>query len=126
MMVYADSLHNDLLALVFPNKPALEEWADKNGIVCRNNTHYSEAYQDLSWEKLCADKRARKAVLDSLTATWKETNLRSIERISNVELYPEEWTPENGWLTAALKVQRNQVQQAQKDVFERLFSELDQ
>lgn len=42
MMVYADSLHNDLLALVFPNKPALEEWADKNGIVCRNSMHYSE------------------------------------------------------------------------------------
>jgi hypothetical protein len=33
ILVYADSMHNELLALIFPNKPALEEWAEKSGIV---------------------------------------------------------------------------------------------
>jgi len=111
ILVYASSEHNDILALIHPNKSRLEEWAEKNSL-------------SLSWEALCADQRAKKAVLEGLAKTWKETNLRSIERISGVELYPDEWTPDNGWLTAAMKLQRQQIYKQKQDVFQRLFDEI--
>jgi len=109
--VYASASHNELLALINPNKARLEEWAEKNGL-------------NLAWDALCRDKRAKNAVLEGLGKTWKETNLRSMERISGVELYPEEWTPDNGWLTAAMKVQRQQIYQQKQDVFEKLYAEV--
>jgi long-chain acyl-CoA synthetase len=45
-------------------------------------------------------------VLSSLLSTWKVLGLKSIEKISNVALYPDEWTPDNNWLTAAMKLKR--------------------
>lgn len=44
--------------------------------------------------------------MDSLLVTWKTLGLRNIEKISNVALYPDEWTPDNNWLTAAMKLKR--------------------
>jgi len=111
ILIYACATQNEVLALVYPNKPALEEWAEKKGL-------------HLAWPALCASQEARKEVLTSLGTTWKQTNLRSMERISAVHLYPDEWTPENGWLTAAMKVQRQQVHKAQADVIDALYKEL--
>ena len=62
--------------------------------------------------------------MDALTGTWKTTNLRSIERISNVALFPEEWTPDNGWLTAAMKIQRQVVAKNQQEVIDKLYKEI--
>jgi len=111
ILVYASAEHNEVVALVSPNKPELEHWAEQQNI-------------HISWNELCGDPRAKKAVLAALTNTWKATNLRSIERISAVALYPDEWTPDNGWLTAAMKVQRPQIQKIQKDVIDKLYAEL--
>jgi long-chain acyl-CoA synthetase len=44
--------------------------------------------------------------MQSLNSTWKELGLKTIEKISNIALYPDEWTPENNWLTAAMKLNR--------------------
>jgi len=112
IMVYASSHHNEVIALIHPNKPALESWAEKQGL-------------NLGWAELCDSKEARKEVLASLNNTWKQTNLKSIERISAVALFPDEWTPDNGWLTAAMKLQRQQVHKTQKDVIEKLYKELE-
>ena len=90
--------------------------------------------QEESFEALCKDSRANAAVLKALGETWKETNLKGkfkkpidsdwkgIERISAVALYPEEWTPQNGWLTAAMKIARPTIQKEQKDVIDSLYS----
>jgi len=102
IMVYACSTHNEVIALVFPNKITLEKWAATNGV------------PEDSFEALCKDPRANKAVLDSLAETMRVTNLKPMERISAVALYPDEWTPQNGWLTAALKIQRPAIHVAQK------------
>eukprot|EP01126_Amoeba_proteus_P005533 TRINITY_DN1186_c0_g1_i9.p1 TRINITY_DN1186_c0_g1~~TRINITY_DN1186_c0_g1_i9.p1 ORF type:complete len:411 (-),score=96.71 TRINITY_DN1186_c0_g1_i9:110-1342(-) len=109
IMVCASSSYNELVALVFPDKHRLEGWSEKNNI-------------HLSWKALCEDKRAEKYVLDCLNETWKTTKLRGFERISAVKLYPDEWTPENGWLTAAMKLQRPKVQLQEKDVIDAMYA----
>jgi len=111
IMVYASSKHNDLIALVVPNKKTLQDWANANGV------HHE-------WEKLCDDPKAEKAVLESLNKVWKEANLRSMERLATVKLFHVEWTPENGWLTAALKLRRNEIHKLHADLIESIYEKL--
>jgi len=110
LMVYASSSYNEIVALVQPNKLVLEKWAKTNNI------------PEDSFETLCKDPRANKAVLDALTNTWKETHLKGFERISAIALFPDEWTPQNSWLTAAMKLSRPSIHVQQKQVIEGLFT----
>ena len=47
-----------------------------------------------------------------------------MERISAVVLFDYEWTPENGWLTTALKLRRFDIKSKQKDLINRTYDEL--
>jgi len=112
IMVYACSEKNEVIAFINPNKLALLSWAKSNDI-------------NLEYEQLCADPRTKKAISDALLATWKATGLKSIERLTNIAVFHEEWTPENGWLTAAMKVQRFAVQKQQKHIIDKLYAEIE-
>jgi len=108
LIVYASSNDNNVVALVQPNKIALQK-------LFPDNNHF---------EELCKSDQGKKAVLESLQKTWKENSLKSFEKIMNVALYPEEWTPDNGWLTAAMKIKRAEVIQDRKEDLTRLYTEL--
>jgi len=112
IMVHASSEHNELVALVQPNKKELESWASSNGI-------------DKSWKELCKDKKAREHILEALEKTWKQANLKKIEHIEAVKLIPDEWTAENGYLTAAMKVQRQKVEKEHEKEIEKLYKKMD-
>lgn len=45
----------------------------------------------------------------------KKNGFKTIEVVQGVVLAPDEWTPENGLVTAAQKVQRKNVEKAFKD-----------
>jgi len=109
LMVFAHSHSDHVIALVQPNKGALEK------VVKLENA---------SWNDLCASEQAKKAMMSSLLTTWKELNLKSIERLSNVALFPDEWTPDNNWLTAAMKLKRPDIVKDQKAVIQGLYKEL--
>jgi len=111
ILVYASESYNEVIALIQPNKLSLEAWAKKNGI--------EEPY-----EELCKDKRTEKAVLESLAKTWKETNLKSIERIADVILFAEEWTTQNGFLTAAMKISRPTIVEKHKEMINQIYKKL--
>jgi len=111
IVVYACAEKNEVVALVQPNKRRLQQWATDKGI-------------DMEWSKLCNDDRASKAVLGALKETWKETHLRGFELIQAVALYSEEWTTQNGWLTAALKLQRQKIHTEQRSVIQGLYKQL--
>jgi long-chain acyl-CoA synthetase len=96
IMVYVSSSYNEVIAFVHPNKRALEDWAEAQGI-------------KKDFAGLCKDPKAEKEVLDGLGKIWQNARLKSIERIYAVKLFEEEWTPENSWLTAAMKLRRNEV-----------------
>jgi len=113
IMIYASSAHNDLVAFVAPNKKALQEFASKKGL------------HDIEWPELCNHKAAETAVLESLGSIWKNEKLKSMERISAVKLFPEEWTTENGWLTAAMKLRRNEIHKLHAPTLEHIYSKLE-
>jgi len=95
--VYASSQYNELLAFINPNKKNLIALATKQ------NINYD------SYEHLCENQDIKKLLIADLSKVANQAGLRSIEKINNIKLFPEEWTPENGMLTAAMKIKRFEV-----------------
>ncbi|CAI5756217.1 unnamed protein product [Candida verbasci] len=92
--VYADQSKVKPIAIVIPIEASLrQELGD-------NSTELSH---------LVNDKKAQKAVLNSLLSTGKNQGLKGIELLQNVVLLDEEWTPQNGFVTSAQKLQRRKI-----------------
>lgn len=64
---------------------------------------------------LCADERVKRLVLDECNALGTKNGFKHSEQLFSVILTPEEWTPENGFVTAAQKVKRVTIAQAFAD-----------
>ncbi|KAG7087876.1 hypothetical protein E1B28_013814 [Marasmius oreades] len=62
-----------------------------------------------SLQDLCRDKKVSGLVLKECNAVGKKNGFKPLETLSAVILTPEEWTPENGLVTAAQKIQRKKV-----------------
>ena len=65
---------------------------------------------DTDLHKLCEDQSLKEFYLRDLQAIAKKNGFKAIEVVQGVVLSPEEWTPENGLVTAAQKVQRKAVE----------------
>jgi long-chain acyl-CoA synthetase len=90
----------------------LKAWAASEGI-------HSE---DL--RQLCADPRARAAVLADMDSIGNEAQLRGFEFVKAIALVAEPFTLENGLLTPTFKVKRPQAKvyfaKEIKDMYEEL------
>ncbi|KAI7756394.1 hypothetical protein M8C21_005373 [Ambrosia artemisiifolia] len=95
--IYGDSFNSCLVAIVSVDPEILKAWAAKEGIKFE------------SWEQLCNDPRARKAVLADMDAAGKEAKLRGFEFARSVTLIAEPFTMENGLLTPTFKIKRPQA-----------------
>ncbi|XP_020101753.1 long chain acyl-CoA synthetase 6, peroxisomal-like [Ananas comosus] len=95
--IYGDSLNSSLVAIVSVDPEVMKSWAASQGI----------KYDDLG--QLCADPRARAAVLAEMDAAGKEAQLRGFEFAKAVTLVPEQFTLENGLLTPTFKIKRPQA-----------------
>uniref|UniRef100_A0A6B2KZ22 AMP-dependent synthetase/ligase domain-containing protein n=1 Tax=Arcella intermedia TaxID=1963864 RepID=A0A6B2KZ22_9EUKA len=111
IMVYACSSYDELIAFVSPNRKALHDYAVANKLE-----------EDIG--HLCDNPQVQKLLVDELSKVWKKANLRSIERLHYVQLTPEEWTPENGWLTAAMKLKRNDIHATHADTIKQIYQKL--
>lgn len=60
-------------------------------------------------EEMCSDKKLNAAVLKELQSQGKSGGLGGIEIIEGVVLAPDEWTPENGLVTSAQKLNRKGI-----------------
>jgi long-chain acyl-CoA synthetase len=58
---------------------------------------------------LCQNDKVKDLVLKECNAIGRKNGFKSIEILQAVILAAEEWTPENGFVTAAQKVQRKKV-----------------
>uniref|UniRef100_A0A0E0MCF0 Long-chain-fatty-acid--CoA ligase n=1 Tax=Oryza punctata TaxID=4537 RepID=A0A0E0MCF0_ORYPU len=94
--IYGDSLNSSLVAIVAVEPEVLKAWAASEGI----------QYEDL--RQLCADPRARAAVLADMDSIGKEAQLRGFEFAKAVTLVAEPFTLENGLLTPTFKIKRPQ------------------
>lgn len=63
----------------------------------------------LPLDELCNDERVKKIVLDDCNSDGKANGFKQNELLQGVILTPEEWTPHNGFVTAAQKIQRGKI-----------------
>ncbi|KAM0845403.1 hypothetical protein ACQ4PT_056404 [Festuca glaucescens] len=95
--VYGDSFNSCLVAVIAVEPEVLKAWAVSEGI----------QYDEL--RRLCADPRARAAVLEDMDSIGKEAQLRGFEFVKAITLVAEPFTLENGLLTPTFKVKRPQA-----------------
>ncbi|MNE97793.1 hypothetical protein D3C80_1962030 [compost metagenome] len=60
-------------------------------------------------------------VFRSFNEEGKQNKVKSFERLLGIRLYNEEWTPENGCLTAAQKLKRSHIYELHKDDIESMY-----
>lgn len=103
---YGDGDMDRPIALMQISEPVVMEWASENGVK-----------GDFATVK--DSKEFTAAVMADMLKEWKKAGLSSLEKIVAVSFLTTPWTPENGCLTAANKLQRRQV----ISMFEKEFNE---
>ncbi|KAI9016499.1 hypothetical protein CLU79DRAFT_762885 [Phycomyces nitens] len=107
--IHGDSLRPNPVALVVPVEARLRKLAEETG-------------QDSKAElkELCANKDIIKAFLGQLQAQAKKSGFKPAEIVVGVHLCSEDWTSENGMLTAAQKLKRHDINKKYKSELEEL------
>ncbi|KAJ5666182.1 Long-chain-fatty-acid--CoA ligase 1 [Penicillium maclennaniae] len=95
--VYAAEDQDKPIAIIVPVELALKKIASENGI------------EGDTLETLVHKEKLQRLVLQQLQNSGRAGGLRGIEIISGVVLSDEEWTPHNGFMTAAQKLQRKKI-----------------
>jgi len=96
--VYGDSFKSYLVALVAPNPKSLKKLAESLG---KKSTNMRE---------LCEDKTITKRVSDAVIEYAKSAGLQKTEIPTKYKLCHEEWLPDAGLVTAAMKIRRKNIQ----------------
>jgi long-chain acyl-CoA synthetase len=74
--VYGNSFESSLVAVVNPNKQALERWAESNGVTG-------------DFATICEDPKAKEFVLGELTKMGKEKKVSNESETKTVAIYLE-------------------------------------
>ena len=93
---YGDGDMDRCVALLQLAEPAAMKWAKANGV-------------EGDFEKVKKSKEMYNAVMDSFKNEHGDSDLSHIEKLTAVAVLDSPWTPENGCLTAANKLQRRKV-----------------
>lgn len=96
--VYGDSFKSYLVALVAPNPKSLKKLAESLG---KKSTNMKE---------LCEDKTITKRVTEAVIEYAKSAGLQKTEIPTKYKLCHEEWLPDAGLVTAAMKIRRKNIQ----------------
>ena len=113
-MVYADQRQTRPVAVIFPNEPILKQFAKEAGI---KGDHLEELVHD---QKLTA------LVLKELLAQGRKGGLGGIELLHGVVMTDEEWTPANGLVTSAQKLNRKGILAAHEKEIEKAYASTSQ
>jgi long-chain acyl-CoA synthetase len=96
--IYGDSFHTYVIALVTPNPKFLSTIAKSLG------------KDSLTREQLCRDLQVLAACSKAIIDHAKKAKLHKMETPTKIILCPEEWTPDSGLVTAAMKIRRRNIQ----------------
>ena len=110
--VHGDSFHNNTIALVVPTKSNLRELAK-----LRNK-------DSLTFQEMCADEDITDEIKKALTNHAIKSGLLKIEIPTKVKLCSEEWVPDSGLVTAALKIRRKQLLDFFQSDIKRLYCDV--
>lgn len=96
--VHATTDAKNPIAIIIPHEAHLRTGLSSAGV---------DSKADI--ETLCKDKKVKELVLKECNAAGKKAGFKPMEMLCEVVLTHDEWTPENGLVTAAQKVQRKKV-----------------
>jgi len=99
---YGDGDMDRCVALLQIARPASMLWAKKTGLI-------GAVEKEGDWEKVKASTELYDQVMASFKKEHGNSDLSHIEKLQGVVLLDDPWTPENGCLTAANKLQRRKV-----------------
>ncbi|KAJ6671315.1 LONG CHAIN ACYL-COA SYNTHETASE 2 [Salix viminalis] len=108
--VYGNSFESFLVAVVVPDRQALEDWAANH-----NETD--------DFKSLCKNLKARKYILDELNRVGKANNLRGFEMLKAVHLEPHPFDMDRDLITPTFKLKRPQLLKCYKDCIDQLYSD---
>lgn len=108
--VYAAEDQAQPIAIIVPVEAALKKVAEENKISGGETL-----------ESLVHNEELKSAVLKQLQNTGRSLGLKGIEIVSGVVLSDEEWTPQNGYMTAAQKLQRKKIMNRHEDDINRAY-----
>lgn len=116
LCVYADQNRVKPIAMILPNEQHFKHFLVDEKIYSEDELKNKEP------SVLYHEKKVVAAVLKSLLATGKSQGLRGIELLQNVVLVDDEWTPQNGFVTSAQKLQRKKILEAYKSEVEKAYA----
>ncbi|KAJ3244127.1 long-chain fatty acid-CoA ligase [Chytriomyces hyalinus] len=114
--VHADSEQSYAIALIQPIEAQIRALAGE----LNKNPGVDVAHLD--FEELCKRADIRAGVLASLKGIAKSVGFKPAEIVGQVMLSHEEWTPQNGLLTAAMKLQRKVIFNKYKSDIQTMYS----
>ncbi|CAN3367971.1 long-chain-fatty-acid--CoA ligase 1 [Diutina catenulata] len=115
LCVYADQNRVKPIAIVLPNEAHMKSFLADEGVYSKQEV------QEKELAVLCEDPKVVSAVHKSLLQTGKSQGLKGIELLQNIVLLDEEWTPQNGMVTSAQKLQRRKILDSCKDKVEKAY-----
>lgn len=108
--VYGNSFESFLVAVVVPERKALEDWATNNN-------------ESGDFKSLCNNMKARKYILDELNCTAKLHQLRGFEMLKIIHLEAIPFDIERDLITPTFKLKRPQLLKHYKDCIDKLYDE---
>lgn len=111
---YADIYHSKPIGIIFPHEAALKKLAFDHKLI-------ESASQEIH-EEVYENPKINNIILKSLIDTAKAQGLSGIELIEGVIFVHEEWTPQNGFVTSAQKLQRKKILAANQEAVDALYS----
>lgn len=108
LCLFADDQHVHPVAVVVPNPVTIKELCEKKKL------EYDE--------DIVRNPKIYKEVLKSLQQTGRANGLKGFELIAGIS-FDEEWTPQNGFVSSAQKVQRRKIKEHNKEGIEKAFKD---
>jgi len=112
LAIYGNPQSRHIVALMYPNPPVLVEWAKKRDIEFDN------------LEELVRKPEVKVAILDEFDKIARANHKKPFEYIKDVHICSEEWDPSNGFLTSAMKLQRQNIYKATKKEIDEMYARL--
>lgn len=111
--VYGGTFSSDVVALVSPNQKSLNELCLMLG----------KATDLATLVQRCQDYQIEAEVYADIVKTAKAANLGKKEVPLRIRLLPDEWSPDNGILTAALKLKRKAIEKRYEKELKELYDD---
>lgn len=110
---YADENHVKPVGIVMANEPQVSQLIVDLGL--------SKSSDNIEVQHFLNDPKLLKAMNKSILDTGKKGGLEGIELILGICLVEEEWTPENGFVTSAQKLQRKKILASVQDKVDKIY-----